>query len=193
MILKIRTIVISIFLLLCLAVFTTNVSAQEKDNLSNGSESTKSAVVNYQLAYPGLLPDSPLYKLKVLRDRIIKRLTTNPIKKIEYDLLQADKTINASLIIANKGNIALAKETALKGENYFTILVTDYKWAYWYGNKIPQSLNEKIKLASMKHQEVFKTIMDKADKNNKKEFQMAIDFSKINMLELDKLRKQKIQ
>lgn len=45
--------------------------------------STKSASVDYKLTWPGILPDQPLYKLKVLRDKIISKLIFDPIKKIE--------------------------------------------------------------------------------------------------------------
>ncbi len=142
--------------------------------------STKSTSVDYQLAWPGMLPDNPLYKLKVLRDKIISKLIADPIKKIEWDLIMADKTIYASVLLLDKGNIALAKETALKGEHYFTILVTDYKWAFWRHQGITQELDNKIKLAVLKHQEIFDKEANKVSQKDKKAFQDANYFSKLN-------------
>ena len=37
--------------------------------------------VDYELPYPGLLPDSPLYFLKISRDRLIEFMIGDPIKK----------------------------------------------------------------------------------------------------------------
>ena len=53
--------------------------------------------INYPLAYPGILPDNPLYPLKMLRDRIVFFLINDPFKKAEFNLLQADKRLGAGL------------------------------------------------------------------------------------------------
>ncbi|MBI3985222.1 MAG: hypothetical protein HY344_04810 [Candidatus Levybacteria bacterium] len=175
----------NLFLVCLLIVFSlflfcgTTSFAQEKIDSSNAI-STQSASVNYQLAWPGMLPDNPLYKLKVLRDKIMSKLVSDPIKKIEWDLIMADKTIYASLLLLDKGNIALAKETALKGEHYFTILVTDYKWAFWRHQGITQELDERIKTAALKHQEIFDKQAYKVSQKDKKAFQDANYFSKLN-------------
>ncbi len=159
-----------------------------KENTDSNKPATSSASIEYKLALPGMLPDHPLFKLKVLKDKITAKLINNKIKKIEYDLLMADKTIYASKLLAQKGNIALAKETALKGEHYYTTLVSDYKWAYWYKEKIPQELDERIKTAALKHQEVFTDIAKDLKGEDKKTFENTIYFSKKNYHELVNLK-----
>src|SRR3989344_5431146 len=57
--------------------------------------------VEYNLPYPGLLPDSPFYSLKSLRDKIVSFLISSPLKKAEFNLLQADKRLNAGLYLFN--------------------------------------------------------------------------------------------
>ena len=48
--------------------------------------------IDYYLAYPGkVLPDSPFWPLKALRDRIWLWITTNSSRKAELKLLFADK------------------------------------------------------------------------------------------------------
>ena len=136
--------------------------------------------VDYPLAWPGILPDNKLYKLKVLRNKIIYRIIINPVKKVEFDLLMADKTIYAGKLLVDKGEIVLAKDTALKGENYYSMLVQDYNHALLKGRKIPSSLDSKITLAAVKHQEIFKELENKANGNNKETFQIVGHFSKIN-------------
>ena len=136
--------------------------------------------VEYPLAWPGILPDNKLYKLKVLRNKIIYRMIINPVKKVEFDLLMADKTIYASKLLVDKGEIILAKDTALKGENYYSMLVQDYNHALLQGKKIPQDLDIKITLAVMKHQEVFKDLESKVSGEDKETFKIVNNFSKIN-------------
>lgn len=141
----------------------------------------KALAVEYSLAWPGILPDNRLfYKLKVLRNKIIYKMIINPVKKVEFDLLMADKTIYASKLLFDKGEINLAKETVLKGENYYSILVQDYNRALLKGGRIPFSLDSKITLAVVKHQEVFKEMEDKVKEKDKETFQVVDNFSKIN-------------
>ncbi|PIZ98613.1 MAG: hypothetical protein COX78_02915, partial [Candidatus Levybacteria bacterium CG_4_10_14_0_2_um_filter_35_8] len=57
---------------------------------------------NYELPYPGLLPDHPLYFLKMTRDKIIGFFISDPIKKAEFDILQSDKRLSAGVYLLNK-------------------------------------------------------------------------------------------
>jgi len=159
--------------------------------LAENNVSTSSANINYLLAWPGILPDNKLYKLKVLRDKIIRVFIKDPVKKIEYDLLLADKTINAANILNEKGNNKLAKETLYKGENNFTNLVDDYRRAYWFHYKIPKRLDDKIKQASLKHQEIISKMIVKASGDDKKSFEEVLEFSKRNSQELINLKLKK--
>lgn len=140
----------------------------------------KVLAVDYPLAWPGILPDNRLYKLKVLRNKIIERMIVDPVKKIEFDLLMADKTIYASKLLVDKGEIVKAKDTALKGENYYSILVQDYNHALLKGKKIPSLLDRKITLAAIKHQEVFQELENKVKGKDKETFRIVNKFSKIN-------------
>lgn len=96
--------------------------AQEASLSSDLLTSTPAAsAVSYTLPYPGILPGSPLYPLKMLRDHIILFLITDPYKKAEFNLLQADKRLNAGLYLLDNDtkNVDLAITTISKGENFF--------------------------------------------------------------------------
>lgn len=82
---------------------------------------TPTPAVDYPLPYPGILPDNPLYPLKMARDKIILFLINDPDKRVEFNLLQADKRIEAGVYLANqdKKNGQLAVTTIEKGENYY--------------------------------------------------------------------------
>lgn len=134
--------------------------------------------IKYNLPYPGMLPDNPLYKLKVLRDRITLLLIKDSDKKIEYYLLMTDKGLVSSKMLVDKQKIELAKETALKGEHNYTLLtwvVKDNKW------NIDKEKYETMEAASLKHQELLKEIIKKVPKEDKKTFETVLYFSQKNL------------
>jgi hypothetical protein len=61
----------------------------ESATLSAEMNATSASLVRieYYLPYPGLLPDSPLYKIKALRDRDKMWLTDEEIKPEEHYML----------------------------------------------------------------------------------------------------------
>ena len=144
------------------------------------------AQVKYDLAFPGILPDHPLYKIKVLRDKITAVLINDHIKKTEFYLLQADKGIHAAAMLVDKNEVELAKETALKAENNMTLLTFELKKLR---QRPDQSLFDKLKLASLKHQEVLSSKEKKVGKDDKKTFQQVINFSKTNLNTIEMLEK----
>lgn len=154
-------------------------------------ESSASSIVKYDLAYPGILPDHPLYKLKLLRDKITLYLISDPRKKIDYYLLQTDKGILATAMLVDKKEFDLANQTALKAENNFTLLSSTYDGYYFKENgKIPdqQELLKKLKTASLKHQEVLTSLLEKTPKEKQTTFLQVIDFSKRNMESIEKTK-----
>lgn len=74
--------------------------------------------INYELPYPGILPGSPLYSFKLLRDKITDIFTSSPLKKANFYLLQADKRLAAALALYEEGDKKLAGETLSGGVNY---------------------------------------------------------------------------
>ena len=133
-----------------------------------------------------MLPDNPLYKIKVLRDKIMEKLIIDPQKKIDYYLLQTDKQIAMVAMLVDKKASALAKETALKGENNFTELVFMYKKT---STKPDAKTLKKLQKAAGKHQEILMNSIKKVNAEDAKVLQQVINFSKTNVTELEKLFK----
>ena len=100
-----RTAVLILFIVL-LTILAPSFSFAQ--NISTSSAIPK---VEYELPYPGLLPDNPLYYLKAIRDNILKFLIRDPMKKAEFDLLQSDKRLGASYALLKKGNYDLCITT----------------------------------------------------------------------------------
>ncbi len=75
--------------------------------------------VEYPLPYPGMLPDSPFYFLKVARDSLVTWLIADPVKKSFYLVLLADKRVGAGEVLVNSGKTALGVATLIKAEEYY--------------------------------------------------------------------------
>lgn len=161
--------------------FVTLFLANTPSLYAQGSTESASPKVDYTLPYPGILPDHPLYKLKVLRDKLIPLFISAPQKKVEFYLLQTDKGIEATRVLVKKGDIELAKETGLKAENNYTILSYIVK-----ANKLDISDKEyaKLYLAAEKHQDVLRTIISSVPKKDQKIFQTILYFSEKNEKEI---------
>ena len=115
--------------------------------------------VIYNLPYPGLLPDSPLYITKIIRDRITDFLTRDNLKKAELYLLYSDKRTSMSLVLASKGKSQLAIDTFAKGEKYFLKIPELLRSAKKQGTQAPSSFVETLKLSNAKHKELIEELI----------------------------------
>lgn len=121
------------------------------------------STVSYELPYPGLLPDNPLYSFKVLRDRIIGFVISDPLRKAEFDILQADKRLSVGVYLFAEGEskYELAEVTISKGENYFDDSIKSLSLSQKQGRNTSFILN-KLKLSLQKHSEVIKDLASKS-------------------------------
>jgi len=134
--------------------------------------------INYSLPYPGVLPDSGLYKLKMIRDRIKIFLTSGNIEKAKLFLLYADKRIAAGKVLIDGNKIELGITTLTKGEKYFEQSLSAALLAK--NNKedlgmLPGNLVN----ASLKYEEIINELLLKADPGTKPSLQSIADKIKI--------------
>lgn len=132
--------------------------------------SIQSDQVNYNLPYPGILPDNPLYGLKAFRDRVIEFFISDPTKKAEFDLLQADKRLSVSIALFDKGKKDLSENTVSKGENYFEDAIKNVKISQKEGTEIDPSLLSNLELSSKKHKEILEGFVQRTDNGLKNKF-----------------------
>ena len=76
--------------------------------------------IQYALPYPGILPGHPLYFVKDTRDMVIGFFISQPLKRANYNLLQADKNLQSSMMLTEqkKDNMIIV-QTVKKAEDYF--------------------------------------------------------------------------
>ena len=114
-----------LLLLLCLVILGSIHIAVNAQNTAENALSNIKKHSEYALAYPGILPDHPLYPLKMTRDKTIEFLILDPIKKAEFYLLQADKRLSAGITLFYLGKTKTGEETISKGEKYFHLAVLE--------------------------------------------------------------------
>ena len=180
------TFVFSFLLIVILVSNLITVNAQEITPTPTQTQAAQTHI-EYDLAFPGILPDHPLYKLKVLRDKITAASILNSLKKIDFYLLQTDKGILATAMLIDKNKIDLAKATALKAENNFTLIAPQL---YMLPKKPNKDFFKRLETAGLKHQEVLRSIIKRVPKDKQKVFEQVIDFSKRNLQTIEEYRTQ---
>lgn len=133
--------------------------------------------VDYALPYPGLLPDHPLYVIKVMRDRILEWFTKDPVKLVEIQLLFADKRLRMGEMLMDKGKNELALSTVSKGEKYLQKAVGSYRLIRRGSKANTNSLYDNLVISSFKHIEVIQNMMVK-DSKRREEWQKLADFTR---------------
>lgn len=156
---RMKKIILLIFLFL---FFQKNVVFAASD-VATDSSNTKPTQINYELAYPGMLPDNPLYFLKAFRDRVIGFLINDPLKKAEFDLLTSDKKLSAGELLFEKKKDDLAVSTISKSNNYFAESISKLTEAKKM-REDTAGLAEKQSISVKKHMEVIWDLQNGMDK-----------------------------
>ncbi len=177
-----KAILIFLSIFLFFILFTSDIFAEEIIK-EESSPSAKKQIIDYNLPYPGILPDNPFYIVKTVRDGIIRFFISDPLKKAEFDLLQADKRLNAGYYLFVKGDKSrkLAISTISKGENYFFNAIEGAIKAEKQGVET-DVFWEKLLTSSKKHKEILEDLKLKSSKdlisNIETELKRVNDFSK---------------
>jgi hypothetical protein len=149
---------------------------KEQDSVTTRPEQQRipQEVLDYELPYPGILPDHPLYKLKLLRDRLLDFLIRDSAKRIEFNLLMADKRLNMGAYLVEKKNYELAEDTVSKAEKYFVKAIDGLYIAREEGRELPDTLPKKLILSVQKHRFVIAELKDKSPDNMHKGYDSTL-------------------
>lgn len=164
---------ILIFLILILLPMMTYVVMES----SGASITTPQEKVIYNLPYPGILPDHPLYFLKIIRDRSTEFLTRDTIKKAQLYLLYSDKRVAMAIALSKKGKSQLAITSFSKGEKYFAKIPELLKTAKSQGSSAPSSFNETLKQSNAKHAELIKELIKTAPEGEQESINQLLELN----------------
>lgn len=143
--------------------------------------------VIYNLPYPGLLPDHPLYFVKIVRDRMQEFITRDNLKKAELYLLLSDKRVAMAQALAKNGKDRNAITTISKAEKYFEkiprLLVDSKK----QGVAASSEFVSRLRLSNAKHKEVIETFLKELPQGNATEVNEILEKNRSIKSRLDRL------
>lgn len=154
---------ISLLLLFSLLIFPYQINAEE--NTISG--------IDYQLPYPGILPGSSFYPLKVLRDQIAGFLIGKPLEKAEFNLSKSDTRLSAAIsLIEQKKGASLVEDTLSKAEDYFSESLDKTREAKSQGIDT-RDFVKILASANIKHQEIVEKIEKKISQKDGKKIELV--------------------
>jgi len=142
----------------------------------------------YVLPYPGMLPDSPLYFLKTLRDRVMEFLVTDPVRKIDFYVLESDKDLNAGILLGleNKKSFVMTTFTqSLKDMGKAVSLATSMKGQ---GKMVTSDSIDHMAKSLAKHEQVLIDFVSKTSGTEKDNFDALVTQIKSFESEVAKLK-----
>lgn len=181
-----RILIVASTLLFAFAILFTSVlrTASVKYVFSQGTEIQEVGQENgvteidYILPYPGRIsPDSPLWPIKALRDRLWLLLTSNPGRKAELKLLFADKRLAMSKALFEKDKSEIAFSTLTKAEKYLEEACTLEQENRQRGTDTSEFLTILSK-ASLKHRQTIDEILMIAPEDARPGINRVQDYSK---------------
>ena len=146
------------------------------------SPTPKVAIVEYVMAYPGILPDNPLYFLKTARDRLVSILISDAEKRADFYVLNSDKRLGAAVSLIDKNKDSLAIITLSKSNNYMHQAISQIE-KIKLEKKDTEGLREKIRTSIDKHLELLETAKTKMDKKYLQDF----NFERMRLEEMKRL------
>ena len=128
--------------------------------------------VNYELPYPGMLPDHPLYFLKVIRDGIVKRLINDEMTMAKFSLKNAEKRVYAGKMLVEKGEEKLGVVTISKSNNYLEDALTAIENVKRQTPKNPDTklFLQQFRTATLKNLEVVSDLTTTVSEQYQKQF-----------------------
>lgn len=133
--------------------------------------------VIYTLPYPGILPDHPLYFIKIVRDKLLQVKTRDNLKKAKLYLLLSDKRIAMAEALAKKGKDSLAITTFSKGEKYFLKIPDLVKNSKKQGISPESDFVNNLKLSNAKHREIGKSFLKELPQGQNEEINQLLELN----------------
>lgn len=199
---KVKVWSIFIFLVLFVNVFPSIASASvlnESSVMQTTVPATSGASLSpseqpavYDLPYPGLLPDHPLYIIKVFRDRIVLFFTRDPLRRIEIKRHLADKRLSMGKALIKKGKIELGASTISKGEKYLFEAVNDTRIYISKTPEINQTTIDTLLVASINHEAIIQQLLNDAPLIDRESLGLSLQIAQESEREIRTVKSEKL-
>ncbi len=135
------------------------------------------AAKDYNLPYPGILPNHPLYTVKVIRDRFLEFFTRDQVAKSELYLLYADKRINMAKMLSDQSEWALAEEMASKSQKYLLKMCDSANRAKGHGSSPELGLLEKGVASGDAHRRMLQEMAKKSPRELRTNYASSLELN----------------
>lgn len=136
--------------------------------------------VNYELPYPGMLPDNPLYRVKSARDSVMQWMMRDNIKKAQLRLQISDKNARGAQMLLKNKDYMRAEAILNDGEEIFGKAIEDALNAKEQGASPTSEFKDKLKTSNLKHKEVINDILKNVPQDKRAAFKQAIEQNREN-------------
>ena len=149
-------------------------NAQDRDGEKNEAIDIQAKDVVYDLPFPGILPDHPLYILKVARDKTKLFFTRDSIKKINLLLLYSDKKINMAQPLSDRGRWDRSSRIAFEAEEDFGKMIDVMNVSKKQGASATADFIKKAKVSNQKHKHIIESLIGKMPQGERVNIENAL-------------------
>lgn len=156
----------------------TAVSAvSESQSATDGGamEDGTGGMVEYVLPYPGILPDHPLFAMKMLRDWIFERLINDPFRKTEFYILQADKRLSMALAFMDNVKPEGALAAATDAQEFMDKALALASSQHAAGQQVPGHILDRFERSIAKHMEVIGGLTLQGEEQTRASYRAILD------------------
>jgi hypothetical protein len=146
-------------LIFSLGIFSLALSHQAYAQEKSAPIDMEISKIEYDLPYPGMLPDHPLYVLKSTRDTLMVFFTRDHMKKAELLLLLSDKYTSMGIALAEEGQWGASAEALQQSEDTFAEMLDTVKTSQSQGVSPSEEFIQKITLSNDKHKEIIQQLL----------------------------------
>jgi len=179
---RLQTPILLTFLLLIIPpfIYFFNYSQPVSLNIDNKS--------SYELPFPGLLPDHPLYLLKAGRDKVLAFMVRDYEAKARLQLELSDKRVRAGELLVDNDKYSLAVTTYSKGERYFEQAIQTLSDAKAQGQTPTASILDQMSRSNKKHYEILIRTAKELSQPLKEQLSLVVELNKQNSDSLQSLK-----
>lgn len=142
-----------IAVVLCALFLVLSVTAVAPSSILNEGK------VVYELPYPGITPENPLYVFKQFRDKVKEFLIRDNLEKAGFLLTSSDKRAHIALILTEKGKTRQAVEVLVDAEQKALSIPSLLKESKKQGVAASEGLIYTLKLSNAKHKEIIEELV----------------------------------
>jgi hypothetical protein len=128
---------------------------------------------------PGILPDSPDYELKLIRENENIEKLTDPIEKAKYHLELADLRLVEALFIEERGKPQFVEELVKKYNENLTQALQYLAEGQAIGREEVDETLAIVRKSTKIHTDELIALIDRVPENNKQEIELAINYSRM--------------